>query len=949
MSRRTADPDERPGCEVVGPQDPTLVATLETPPRRRSRSPWPPSEAPSAGETRYVFGEVFAAGGLGVVRRAHDRRLGRVVAIKELLRDSPDAQRRFAREAAITARLQHPSIVPLYDLGRRATGEPFYCMKLVDGASLDAKIRQARDLGERLRLIEHVIAVADAIAYAHDQKVLHRDLKPANVLIGRFGETVVIDWGLAKDLAQPGDSEAEQTTCSGQRSRTDEDLTEVGAIVGTLRYMPPEQARGEPVDARSDVYALGALLYHVLAGCPPFAEASGPALAARVMAADLGDLRERVPGVPRELAAIAHRATAARPELRYPSAANFAEDLRRFQAGRMVSAHSYTLAERLQRWMRRQRVLLAFAGLGATASFFAFKAHEAGLDHCSGGAADIAAAWDAPQRRAAADNFIAAGPAFAAEVWPRVATTLDAYASAWAAQHHEACLTHRRGEQSDHLFDRRMACLAERKAALVEAATLLGERDPEVSLHALELVGGLPPLARCSDVAALDAAVPPPGDPEAAVRVAAVRDGLVKVAALDRVARTPAALALADALVREAEAIGHAPTLAEALLRRGELRLHDDADDAAARLQLAQLTAVRAGADEIAAEAAALLVFVRGRQAGGIERGLAELPMAEALVARLPPHDRLRGLFLNNAAVLARSTGDLERARRLLDEALGVQRAAPGPARVEVAYTLTNLAMLVEEPGPRELALREALAILERELGPAHARTIELRVLVSLYTLDPRVAHALLRPGCDALERFSPGASPVRARCLVHLAHHADEAGDEHAATALRVRALGLIDPRSTLVEDIVVRAHLDLVRGAHDDAVVRLRGVLRSDLADDTWWVRERRAGVLLLLGLHLRARGELAAARTALQGAIDDFVAVAATASSVVSDQQLARARVAHAELALAGPPDPEGQARALRDLDEADRWYAAAGEAYAWRRHQVAALRGRLTGAG
>jgi tetratricopeptide (TPR) repeat protein len=792
--------------------------------------------------------------------------------------------------------------------------------------------------------------VADAIAYAHDQHVIHRDLKPANVLIGRFGETVVIDWGLAKDLTRRHRStEVDQTTRSGERSRLDEDLTEVGTIVGTLRYMPPEQARGERVDARGDIYSLGALLYHVLAGRPPFAEATGPALAARVMAADLEDLRELVPGVPRELAAIAQRATAARPELRYPTAAGFAEDLRRFQAGRMVSAHSYTLAERFQRWMKRQRVVLAFAGLAGAASFFAFKAHEARLDPCSGGAAEIAAAWDGPRRRAAEANLVAAGPAFAAEVWPRVAASLDAYATDWTAQHHEACLTHRRGEQSDHLFDRRMACLSERKAALAEAATLLGERDPEVSLHALELVGGLPALDRCSDVAALDAAVPPPADPAAAARVVAVRDGLVKVAALDRVARPTAALELADRLVREAEAIGDPPTLAEALLRRGELRLHDDADDAAIRLRIAELTAVRAGADEIAAEAAALLVFVRARQAGGTERGLVELPMAEALVDRLRPHDRLRGLLLNNAAVLARSAGDLERARRLLDEALQIQRAAPGPARVEVAYTLANLAMLIEEPGPREAALREALVILERELGPAHARTIELRVLVSLYTSDPRVAHALLRPGCDALERFSPGASPARARCLAHLAHHADEAGDHEAATALRVRTLGLLDPRSTLVEDIILRAHLDLVRGAHDDAVVRLRGVLLTDLAGDAWWVRERRAGVQLLLGLHLRARGDLPAARTALQSAIDDFVAVAATTSSVVSDQQLARARVAHAELAIAEPSDPQWQAQALHDLDEADRWYAAAGEAYAWRRHQLRALRQRLTGAG
>jgi serine/threonine protein kinase len=159
---------------------------------------------------RYRFGEVFATGGLGIVRIAEDLRLGRVVAVKELLRDSPEAQRRFALEAAITARLQHPGIVPLYDLGWRGSGAPFYCMKLVEGEGLDLKIAAATTLPARLCLIEHVIAVADAIAYAHEQNIIHRDLKPANVLVGRFGETVVIDWGLAKDLS--GEIQADMET-----------------------------------------------------------------------------------------------------------------------------------------------------------------------------------------------------------------------------------------------------------------------------------------------------------------------------------------------------------------------------------------------------------------------------------------------------------------------------------------------------------------------------------------------------------------------------------------------------------------------------------------------------------------------------------------------------------------------------------------------------------------
>lgn len=321
----------------------------------------PPREPGAAGEHgRYVFGEVFAAGGLGVVRRGEDRRLGRTIAIKELRRDGPQAHQRFALEAAITARLQHPGIVPLYDLGWRGSGEPFYCMKLVDGESLEQKIARARDLPARLRLLEHVVAVADAIAYAHEQRIVHRDLKPANVLVGPFGETVVIDWGLAKDLS--GTIVAEPTAAAepGASQSGPSDMTEAGTVMGTLRYMSPEQAAGEPVDARSDVYALGAILYHVLAGAPPFADVGGRELARRVLAGALDDLR-RDPAIPRGLAAIAHRALAREPADRYGSAGEFAEDIRRFLAGRLVSAHAYSLGEIAGLWLRRHRVAVAVA------------------------------------------------------------------------------------------------------------------------------------------------------------------------------------------------------------------------------------------------------------------------------------------------------------------------------------------------------------------------------------------------------------------------------------------------------------------------------------------------------------------------------------------------------------------------------------------------------------
>ncbi|HEY8377794.1 MAG TPA: serine/threonine-protein kinase, partial [Nannocystis sp.] len=315
-------------AEFVGVEDPTHPAESAT-------AAWPAGEGPRPGAdgSRYIFGEVFAFGGLGLVRRAEDRRLGRVVAVKELLRDSPDAQRRFTREATITARLQHPGIVPIYDLGWRDTGEPFYSMKFVDGETLDAKIRAADGLNGRLRLLEHVIAVADAIAYAHRHGVIHRDLKPANILVGDHGETVVIDWGLAKDTT--GRLAADLLGASIDPAEPmGETLTELGAIVGTLRYMPPEQARGEPVDARCDVFALGAVLFHVIAGRPPHATLDRAALLERLIADKVDDLRSVAPDAPRELAAIVQRAMSPRPDDRYPTAEAFADDLRRFLTGR---------------------------------------------------------------------------------------------------------------------------------------------------------------------------------------------------------------------------------------------------------------------------------------------------------------------------------------------------------------------------------------------------------------------------------------------------------------------------------------------------------------------------------------------------------------------------------------------------------------------------------------
>ncbi|HEX7843360.1 MAG TPA: protein kinase [Kofleriaceae bacterium] len=320
---------------------------------------------PPIDPARYQVLREFARGGLGRIIEVHDLRLGRVVALKEMLRDGEVAYARFVREAMITARLEHPAIVPVHDIGRWPSGEAFYAMKLISGRSLHDVILDTPVLDGRLALLPNVIAVADAIAYAHSQRIIHRDLKPANVLVGAFGETVVIDWGLAKDLRAAGDGEAgrEPEGAGGdlEASAGERSLTVAGAVLGTPCYMPPEQARGQPVDERADVYALGALLYEVLAGEPPYRGAVNPLTA--VLAGPPEPVEGKQPAIPPDLGAIVRKAMARGPDDRYPSARELVLDLRRFQTGRLVSAHVYSRRMLVKRWLRRYRVPVVVAAV----------------------------------------------------------------------------------------------------------------------------------------------------------------------------------------------------------------------------------------------------------------------------------------------------------------------------------------------------------------------------------------------------------------------------------------------------------------------------------------------------------------------------------------------------------------------------------------------------------
>lgn len=286
---------------------------------------------PDLSGTRYELLEPLGRGGMGTVWRARDAELEREVAVKVLDAVHPQAARRMLQEARVVARLEHPGIVPVHDAGTLPDGRVWYAMRLVRGARLDAVAAEGRPLPELLRVFERI---CDAVAFAHAHGVIHRDLKPENVMVGPFGEVLVMDWGVAKVAGE--DAAAVAPAGGGPvPDGSDGPGTAHGTILGTPGFMAPEQARGEVerVDRRSDVYALGAILRGLLA-------AAGGAPA------------------PRPLAAVSGKALAADPEERYSSASELAAEVARYLDGLPVAAYREGAVERLRRFGRRYRAAI---------------------------------------------------------------------------------------------------------------------------------------------------------------------------------------------------------------------------------------------------------------------------------------------------------------------------------------------------------------------------------------------------------------------------------------------------------------------------------------------------------------------------------------------------------------------------------------------------------------
>ena len=342
--------------------DETQIETSE------SDGPSPPVIKP--GE-RFRILRPHARGGLGEVSVAEDCELNREVALKQIREPystDTESRSRFLVEAEVTGRLEHPGIVPVYSLGQDREGRPFYVMRFIKGNSLKEAIREFHSLGSvsesenRLRLhglVSRLVDVCNAVGYAHSRGVLHRDLKPGNIMLGRYGETLVVDWGLAKTVFRD-DARSDEATVvplSGDGSTE----TMMGSVVGTIAFMSPEQAAGNLalLGPRSDVYCLGSTLYSILSGKNPIEKASQTEMLDAVEHGRIKPLRQVVPSVDPALAAICGKAMMTDQNDRYESAKALAADLELWLADEPVDAFPEPLTKKLWRSARRHRTLVS--------------------------------------------------------------------------------------------------------------------------------------------------------------------------------------------------------------------------------------------------------------------------------------------------------------------------------------------------------------------------------------------------------------------------------------------------------------------------------------------------------------------------------------------------------------------------------------------------------------
>jgi tetratricopeptide (TPR) repeat protein len=723
---------------------------------------------------RFVVLDPLGAGSMGAVVAAYDPILDRKVALKVLRPDATDGdlderRARLLREAQAMARLSHPNVITVYEVG--VVGDHvFVAMEFVDGGTLRDWMTATRRPWREVAAM--FLQAARGLAAAHGAQLAHRDFKPDNVLVGRDGRARVTDFGLVGMGAAPAPGSREQELDVDRVDREPgalaapdslgDSLTTAGAVMGTPRYMAPEQHRGEVAGAAADQFAFCVALYEALYGEWPFAGDSYLELHANVVN---GAVREppRDSDVPARLRRTVLRGLRVAPSERFPSMEALIDEL----------AHDPTTP-------RRVRVLVGVSICAVAASGTAMWQLRGGPS-CADARGRLAGVWDGGRRAEVAAAFAATGRPHAAISADRVGDVLDDYSAQWAAMRDDACeATHRRGEQSAALLDLRMRCLDRRRAEVDALVRMfVDEADGEVVDRAIAAALTLAPVDGCADVDALAAAKPVEADPATRSRVDDLRALLDGAVVRAQTGKYEDALSRVRSVVAGARELDDPRLLAQALFQNADvLLLLDELEAAASTAYEASMVASRADDDVIAARAWSLLVGVVGVRQARVGEGHVLARTARAAIARAGDPPRLRALIARNEAALLHVEASYDAARALHLEAIALSERAAGPDHPEVGAGYANLARTLRAQGDvagARGAVERALAIFERAYGPAHPHVATVRShLAGVLIAEAKPAEArreYARALAIAERALGPSTEVVRARAGIGDAH----------------------------------------------------------------------------------------------------------------------------------------------------------------------------------
>ncbi|MBL9106262.1 MAG: serine/threonine protein kinase [Myxococcales bacterium] len=811
---------------------------------------------------RYVILSRLGAGGMGVVYAAYDPELDRKVALK-LLRAAVGlgtaaslGRTRLLREAQALARLSHPHVVTIHDVG--TIGDRVWlAMEYVDGVTLGDWIGARRPRWPAV--LEVMRRVGEGLVAAHAAGLVHRDLKPDNIMIGRDGRVRVMDFGLARAAGNFDPEPAPASAAS--HSLMALPVTQIGAVMGTPAYMAPEQWRGDLADARADQFSFCVTLWEALYGARPFTGDTATNLAVAVLA---GELRAppRDTRVPAWLRRTLARGLQTEPARRFPGMHDL---LAALQAGELRK--------------RRQRVALIAAAVAlaiAAVPLTLYWKRTQRLAACDAAGAEISALWNDQAQARLTAAMTATNLGYAATTAAKVTPWLDTWAAAWSTTRAEVCREATVDRtRSPALHAGAVACLDERRDEFAALLAVLDEGGADAVQRAVPAVANLTPPSSCTDRAALERLPPLPDDPALRAAVTDLRREVLRVQGLSATGRTQDGLTVAEGLLARAEALGHDPLTVRVRLRVGELA------EKRGKLDLAEHTLVRTyvdagalGADEVAAAAAIQLVYFAGHTRMRFDAAIQWSHAATLLVRRLGKQDDLLGARLDNAlAVSHKDQGDFDAAQALYERVVATRERVLGPEHPDVGLAVGNLANVLEARGTSDRALelmRRALAVLEQAYGVDHPSVAQvLNNLGGALMRRERLDEALpLHERALAIreQAYGPGHAEV-ALSLLNLAIIALERRDLDRARALTERGLEIREAVYGPEHPLVAEALSNL-------SAIRLRQDATDDaeaLAERALAVREKLQGpdhpevafTVYNLANIARARGDLATAQ--------------------------------------------------------------------------------------